>query len=124
MPVHAPRRFPLQALRAIDVARFKLKAAVMTLAGFITYSCALALAAAMRGPAVTDRVARALRSGFRSSLFMALGLVVGDLTYLTAVVLGLAFVAQTFGMVFLVIKWLGVLYLAWLAWNFWHAGIT
>jgi threonine/homoserine/homoserine lactone efflux protein len=46
------------------------------------------------------------------------------LTYLTAVVLGLAIVAKTFGTVFLVIKWLGVLYLAWLAWNFWHAGIT
>jgi threonine/homoserine/homoserine lactone efflux protein len=96
----------------------------MTLAGFITYSGALALAAAIPGPGVTALVARALGSGFRSSLFMALGLVVGDLTYLTAVVLGLAFVAQTFGMVFLVIKWLGVAYLAWLAWSFWNSGIT
>jgi threonine/homoserine/homoserine lactone efflux protein len=96
----------------------------MTLAGFITYSGALALAAAIPGPGVTALVARALGSGFRSSLFMALGLVLGDLTYLTAVVLGLAFVAQTFGTVFLAIKWLGVLYLAWLAWSFWRAGIT
>lgn len=96
----------------------------MTLAGFITYSGALALAAAIPGPGVTALVARALGSGFRSSLFMALGLVVGDLTYLTAVVLGLAFVAQTFGVVFLVIKWLGVAYLAWLAWSFWNSGIT
>ena len=48
---------------------------------------------------------------------MSLGLILGDLTYLTAVVLGLAFVAQTFGMVFLVIKWLGVAYLAFLAWT-------
>ena len=55
---------------------------------------------------------------------MSLGLIVGDLTYLTAVVLGLAFVAQTFGMVFLAIKWLGVAYLALLAWTFWTGGIT
>jgi threonine/homoserine/homoserine lactone efflux protein len=96
----------------------------MTLAGFITYSGALAIAAAIPGPGVTALVARALGSGFRSSLFMALGLMVGDLTYLTAVVLGLAFVAQTFGMVFLVIKWLGVAYLAWLAYAFWTSGIT
>ena len=96
----------------------------MTLAGFITYSGALAIAAAIPGPGVTALVARALGSGFRSSLFMALGLVLGDLTYLTAVVLGLAFVAQTFGMVFLAIKWLGVAYLAWLAYAFWTAGIT
>ncbi|GLS31684.1 Threonine/homoserine/homoserine lactone efflux protein [Mesorhizobium albiziae] len=96
----------------------------MTLAGFITYSAALALAAAIPGPGVTALVARALGSGFRSSLFMALGLVVGDLTYLTAAVLGLAFIAQTFGAVFLVIKWLGVAYLVYLAWTFWTSGIT
>jgi len=96
----------------------------MTLAGFLAYSLALAIAAAIPGPGVTALVARALGSGFRSALAMSFGLVVGDLTYLTAVVLGLALVAQTFGTVFLVIKWLGVAYLAWLAWSFWKSGIT
>jgi len=96
----------------------------MTLAGFIAYSGALALAAAIPGPGVTALVARALGSGFRSALFMSLGLVCGDLIYLTAVMLGLAIVAQTFGMVFLIIKWAGVAYLAWLAWSFWTSGIT
>lgn len=96
----------------------------MTLTGFLAYSGALAVAAAIPGPGVTALVARALGSGFRSSLAMSLGLVVGDLTYLTAVVLGLALVAQSFGMVFLAIKWFGVAYLAYLAWNFWTTGIT
>lgn len=96
----------------------------MTLAGFLAYSGALAVAAAIPGPGVTALVARALGSGFRSSLAMSLGLVVGDLTYLTAVVLGLALVAQSFGMVFLAIKWIGVAYLGYLAWNFWTSGIT
>jgi threonine/homoserine/homoserine lactone efflux protein len=96
----------------------------MTLAGIITYSGALAVAAAIPGPGVTALVARALGSGFRSSLFMSLGLIVGDISYLTAIVLGLAFVAQTFGTVFLVIKWLGVAYLCYLAWVFWTAGIS
>lgn len=96
----------------------------MTLTGFIAYSGALAIAAAIPGPGVTALVARALGSGFRSSLAMSFGLVLGDLTYLTAVVLGLALVAQTFGFVFLAIKWLGVTYLAWLAWTFWTSGIT
>ena len=93
----------------------------MTLAGFIAYSGALALAAAIPGPGVTALVARALGSGFRSSLFMSLGLILGDLIYLTAVVLGLAIVAQSFGLVFLAIKWAGVAYLAW---SFWTSGIT
>ena len=96
----------------------------MTLTGFITYAGALAIAAAIPGPGVTALVARALGSGFRSSLFMAFGLLLGDLTYLTAVVLGLALVAQTFGTVFLIVKWLGVAYLGWLAWVFWTSGIT
>ena len=96
----------------------------MTLAGFIAYSGALALAAAIPGPGVTALVARALGSGFRSSLFMSLGLIVGDLTYLTAVVLGLALVAQSFGMLFLAVKWFGIAYLAYLAWTFWTSGIT
>jgi threonine/homoserine/homoserine lactone efflux protein len=96
----------------------------MTLAGFLAYSAALAIAAAIPGPGVTALVARALGSGFRSALAMSFGLVVGDLAYLTAVVLGLALVAQTFGTLFLVIKWLGVAYLAWLAWSFWKSGIT
>jgi threonine/homoserine/homoserine lactone efflux protein len=96
----------------------------MTLAGFITYSGALAVAAAIPGPGVTALVARALGSGFRSSLVMSLGIVLGDLRYLTAVVLGLTFIAQTFGTVFLIIKWLGVCYLAYLAYAFWTSGIT
>ncbi|MBN9138630.1 MAG: LysE family transporter, partial [Phyllobacterium sp.] len=65
----------------------------MTLAGFIAYSGALAIAAAIPGPGLTALIARALGSGFRSALFMSLGLVLGDLTYLTAVVLGLSMVA-------------------------------
>ena len=96
----------------------------MTLAGFIAYAGALAVAAAIPGPGVTALVARALGSGFRPAFAMSLGLILGDLTYLTAVVLGLAFLAQTFGLVFLVIKWLGVAYLAFLAWKFWSTGIT
>ena len=96
----------------------------MTLAGFLAYSGALAVAAAIPGPGVTALVARALGSGFRSSLAMSFGIILGDLTFLTAVVLGLAFVAQTFGTVFLIIKWLGAAYLVWLAWTFWTSGIS
>lgn len=96
----------------------------MTLTGFLTYAGALAVAAAIPGPGITAVVARALGSGFRPALAMSLGLVLGDLVWLTAVVAGLALVAQTFGMTFLVIKWLGVAYLAWLAWKFWSEGIS
>jgi threonine/homoserine/homoserine lactone efflux protein len=96
----------------------------MTLTGFLAYSAALGIAAAIPGPGLTALIARALGSGFRSALAMSFGLMLGDLTYLTAVVLGLAIVAQTFGVAFLAIKWLGVAYLAFLGWRFWTSGIT
>ncbi len=96
----------------------------MTLAGFLTYAGALAIAAAIPGPGVVALVARALGSGFRSAVFMAFGLIIGDLAYLTAVISGLALLAQTFGTAFLIVKWVGVAYLAFLAWTFWRTGIT
>ncbi|TRL37887.1 LysE family translocator [Rhizobium straminoryzae] len=95
----------------------------MTLTTLITYSLALFIAAAIPGPGMTAIVARALGSGFRPTLFMGLGLILGDLVYLTAVVLGLAIVAQNFTTPFLIIKYLGVIYLCYIAWKLWTAGL-
>ena len=95
----------------------------MTLASLLAYCGALFIAAAIPGPGITAIVARALGSGFRETFFMGLGLVLGDTIYLTAVVLGLAFVAQTFTEVFLIIKIAGALYLGYIAWKLWTAGL-
>ncbi|WFU02171.1 LysE family translocator [Rhizobium sp. CB3171] len=95
----------------------------MTLAALLAYSGALFIAAAIPGPGITAIVARALGSGFRETFFMGLGLVLGDMIYLTAVILGLAFVAQTFTEIFIVIKIAGALYLGYIAWKLWTAGL-
>jgi threonine/homoserine/homoserine lactone efflux protein len=95
----------------------------MTLTGFATYSAALALAVAVPGPGIVAMVARGLGSGFRATLPMAIGIALGDLVYLTAAVLGLAFIAQTFGLMFMAFKYAGAAYLAYLAWKFWTSGV-
>lgn len=95
----------------------------MTIASFLAYGVALAIAAAIPGPGVTALVGRALGTGFRRTLPMLTGLVLGDLTYLFLAVAGLAVVAKAFAGVFLAVKFAGALYLAWLAWKFWTAGI-
>lgn len=95
----------------------------MSLATLFAYCTALFIAAAIPGPGMTAIVARALGSGFRDTFYMGLGLVLGDLIYLTAVILGLAFVAQTFTTAFLVIKILGALYLVYIAYKLWTAGL-
>jgi len=95
----------------------------MSFTALFAYAAALFIAAAIPGPGITAIVARALGSNFRETFFMGLGLVLGDMTYLTAVILGLAFVAQTFTGVFIVIKVAGALYLSYIAYKLWTAGL-
>ena len=64
----------------------------MTIAVLLAYCGALFIAAIIPGPGITAIVARALGSGFRPTFFMGLGLILGDMIYLTAVILGLAFI--------------------------------
>ncbi|MGL3608286.1 LysE family translocator [Rhizobium sp. G187] len=95
----------------------------MTLTTIIAYCSALFIAAAIPGPGMTAIVARALGSGFRPTFFMGLGLILGDLVYLTAVILGLAVLAKTFATAFLALKFLGAAYLIYIAWKLWTAGL-
>lgn len=96
----------------------------MTLATITTYALALFVVALIPGPGITALVARALGTSFGESLAMAVGISLGDIVFLTAVVLGLSVVAQTFGFVFVVIKYAGAAYLAWMAWKIWTSGIV
>jgi threonine/homoserine/homoserine lactone efflux protein len=96
----------------------------MTAAGFLTYAVALGVAAAVPGPGVVALVARALGSGFRSAMAFASGLILGDLTYLAAAVFGLTFVAESLGPVFVVVRLLAGLSLAYLAFRLWRSSAT
>ena len=90
---------------------------------YLPYAIALAIAAAIPGPGIAASVGKALGSGFRPAFYFMNGLVLGDLTYLTLAVLGLAAIADLFGEVFVVVRLAGAAYLVWLAWHFWRAGI-
>ncbi|MEL6435264.1 MAG: LysE family translocator, partial [Pseudomonadota bacterium] len=96
----------------------------MELSNFVTYAVALGIAAVIPGPGVIALVANALGAGFRHTFPMLLGLTLGDVIYLAAAILGLAWLAQTFGAAFVVIKYCGAAYLAWMAWKMWRSGIT
>ncbi len=93
----------------------------MDSASLIAFTLALVVAVASPGPGIAAVVARALGVGFRDSLPMILGMVLGDLVYLTAAVLGLSAIAQSFGEVFLVIRYAGAAYLLYLAYKLWTA---
>lgn len=95
----------------------------MTLATFLAYGTALFIAAIIPGPGMTAIVARALGGGVRPAVAMGFGLILGDLCYLSAVCLGLAYVAQAFGQIFMIIKFLGAAYLLYVAWALWRQGL-
>jgi threonine/homoserine/homoserine lactone efflux protein len=94
----------------------------MMLSGFAAYSAALALAAVIPGPQMVAIVAQALKAGYRKAAWMTAGMVFGDMLYLAVVLAGLAFIAETFSVMLIAIKWAGVLYLCWLAFQFWRSG--
>ncbi|MGI6244793.1 MAG: LysE family translocator [Pseudochelatococcus sp.] len=83
------------------------------------FAGALAIAAAVPGPAVAAIVARVLARGTRGLAPFLLGIILSDVIWLTLAVTGLAMLAQTFHGVFVAIKYVGVAYLLWLAWRFW-----
>ncbi|MGH1572244.1 LysE family translocator [Methylobacterium sp. P31] len=96
----------------------------MNAAGFLAYALALGVAAAVPGPGVVALVARALGSGFRSGMAFALGLILGDLTYLAAAVFGLTLVAESLGPVFVIVRVMAGLYLGYLAVRLWRSSAT
>lgn len=93
----------------------------MDLTTLMTFAVALGIAAAIPGPGVAALVGRSLATGFKPTLPMVLGLIAGDLIYLTIAVLGLAFIADSLGTFFFVVKWAGIAYLLYLAWKFWSS---
>ena len=87
----------------------------------LAYVTALAVAAAIPGPGITALVARSVSSGALTGFAMLVGLICGDITYLSFAVFGLAVLAKTFSLLFVLVKCGAVAYLCYLAWQFWTA---
>ncbi|HWL98303.1 MAG TPA: LysE family translocator [Nocardioidaceae bacterium] len=93
----------------------------MTLSTLLVFAGALLLVAGSPGPSVAAMVARVLTRGLRSVLPFLVAMWVGEAIWLTLAVTGLASIAQTFHVAFLVLKYVGVAYLLYLAWGMWTA---
>ena len=94
---------------------------MLDLTQIISYALALGIAAAIPGPGITALVARSVANGPAAAFAMLGGLMLGDLVYLSFAVFGLALIASSFSTLFVAIRWFSILYLLWLAWNFWTA---
>lgn len=100
---------------------------VMDLASLLIFAGALFVAAGSPGspgPSIAALVARVVSKGFRDVLPFLAAMWIGEAVWLSMAVFGLAFVAQTFHLAFVVLKWAGVAYLCWLAWKMWSAPVV
>ncbi|CAN5558391.1 LysE family translocator [soil metagenome] len=72
------------------------------------------------GTGVLFTVSTGLMGGRRSSMFAALGCTAGIIPHLVASVFGLAAILHASSVAFQMLKYLGVVYLAYLAWMMWR----
>ncbi|MBS9478728.1 LysE family translocator [Ancylobacter radicis] len=93
----------------------------MNMIDLAVFAAALALAAASPGPSVIALVARTLARGREGSGPLLAGIVLGDMVWLAAAVLGLAALAATLGSLFVLVRLAAAAYLIYLAWKLWTA---
>ena len=93
-------------------------------ASLLIFAGALLVAAGSPGPSIAALVARVISKGFKDVFPFLAAMWIGEAIWLSMAVFGLAFVAQTFHLAFVVVKWVGVAYLVWLAWKMWTAPVV
>jgi threonine/homoserine/homoserine lactone efflux protein len=95
----------------------------MDVKSLLVFAVALAIAAGIPGPGVLAVVSCAIGRGLKAALAMTCGLVIGDLVYFTAAILGMAALAHGMGELFFIVKLAGAAYLIWLGVKLWRAKV-
>ena len=84
----------------------------MSFESLLAFTAAMFVLALSPGPGVAAVVGRSLQAGVAQAVIVALGLILGDIIYMTAAVAGWAAVAGTLGSVFAFVRLAGAAYLA------------
>jgi threonine/homoserine/homoserine lactone efflux protein len=93
----------------------------VSLYGLWVFGLVYALAVAVPGPGVAAVVARSLARGSASAPAFIAGFMVGDLVWFTLAATGLAALAKTAYVLFVVVKYAGAAYLLYIAYKMWTA---
>jgi threonine/homoserine/homoserine lactone efflux protein len=76
------------------------------------------------GPGVLACVSRALTSGFKMSVFVIMGIITGDVIFVIMALYGLSAIAEAMGSFFIIVRYLGAMYLIWLGYLTWTKNNT
>ena len=89
----------------------------MSLLNIFAFSLAMFLLAITPGPGVFATISRALSSGFLNASFVVMGIVIGDIIFLLLAIFGLSAIASILGDFFILVKYLGGIYLLFLGYK-------
>ena len=89
----------------------------MSLLNIFAFSLAMFLLAITPGPGVFATISRALSSGFLNASFVVFGIVIGDIIFLLLAIFGLSTIASILGDFFILVKYLGGIYLLFLGYK-------
>jgi threonine/homoserine/homoserine lactone efflux protein len=95
----------------------------MSLESGVTFFIAIFIFAITPGPGVFAILSRALVSGSASCISLTFGMTVSDVVYLVLACFGLATIAENYGTVFTVIRFVGAAYLLYLGWKMWFTEV-
>lgn len=93
---------------------------MLDLSQILAFAVALGVAAFVPGPGITTLVARSVAGGSVAGFATLAGLIAGDFVYLSFAVFGLAILAKSYSLIFMLLKVVATAYLVLLAWRFWH----
>jgi threonine/homoserine/homoserine lactone efflux protein len=96
----------------------------MDLSALLIFAGTVALVAGSPGPSVAALVARVIARGYQGVIPFLAAMWIGEAIWLAFAIFGLAVIAQTFHLAFLTIKYLGLGYLAYLAYKMWIAPVA
>ncbi len=87
----------------------------------IVFASALIISAGVPGPSIAALVSRVISGHWTEVLPFLAAMWLGEILWMTLAIAGLAAIAETFHVLFLTIKYCGVLYLLYLAGKMWSA---
>lgn len=90
----------------------------------LAFATASTILLTIPGPTVLLVISYALAHGRRAALAMVAGVALGDLTALSASLLGMGALLATSALLFTLLRWIGGAYLVWLGIKLWRAPVT
>ncbi len=90
----------------------------------LLFAFALLINAGTPGPSIAALVSRVISSGWRDIAPFVAAMWIGEVLWLTVAMAGLSAIAESFQAAFLILKYCGVVYLAYLAWKMWQEPVA